>query len=146
MPPASAIRKVAFLGDYLPRKCGIATFTTDLRCAVAAQFPAMQCLVVPVNDIAGGYDYPAEVRFEIAEQDLPSYEGFRPDYLHGKAGGINRVSLRPDPGLISFAPSAYLNSCNSRHNLCAGVSKPPVHSAFAGLRRGKPRFNLPDPK
>jgi glycosyltransferase involved in cell wall biosynthesis len=73
MPSASAIRKVAFLGDYLPRKCGIATFTTDLRCAVAAQFPAMQCLVVPVNDIAGGYDYPAEVRFEIAEQDLPSY-------------------------------------------------------------------------
>ena len=73
MPPASAIRKVAFLGDYLPRKCGIATFTTDLRCAVAKEFPALQCLVVPVNDIAAGYDYPAEVRFEIAEQDLPSY-------------------------------------------------------------------------
>ena len=33
----------------------------------------MQCLVVPVNDIEGGYDYPPEVRFEIAEQDLPSY-------------------------------------------------------------------------
>src|ERR1700752_1648352 len=73
MQPASAIRKVAFLGDYLPRKCGIATFTTDLRCAVAAEHPAMQCLVVPVNDLAGGYDYPAEVRFEISEQDLPSY-------------------------------------------------------------------------
>src|ERR1035441_9209246 len=73
MQPASAIRKAAFLGVYLPRKCGIATFTTDLRCAVAAKFPAMQCLVVPVNDLAGGYDYPAEVRFEIAEQDLPSY-------------------------------------------------------------------------
>jgi len=25
---------------------------------------------VPVNDLAGGYDYPAEVRFEIAEQNL----------------------------------------------------------------------------
>ncbi|HEV2436464.1 MAG TPA: glycosyltransferase family 4 protein [Verrucomicrobiae bacterium] len=73
MPPASAIRKVAFLGDYLPRKCGIATFTTDLRCAMSAEFPAMQCLVVPVNDLAGGYNYPAEVRFEIMEQDLPSY-------------------------------------------------------------------------
>src|SRR5262245_469086 len=69
----SDIRKVAFLGDYLPRKCGIATFTTDLRCAMAKEFPAMRCLVVPVNDLAGGYDYPAEVRFEIAEQDLPSY-------------------------------------------------------------------------
>src|SRR5436309_2271166 len=73
MTPAMAIRKVAFLGDYLPRKCGIATFTTDLRCAVAAEYPAMQCLVVPVNDIPGGYEYSPEVRFEIAEQDLPSY-------------------------------------------------------------------------
>ncbi|MGD1086352.1 MAG: glycosyltransferase family 4 protein [Verrucomicrobiota bacterium] len=73
MQPASAIRKIAFLGDYLPRKCGIATFTTDLRCAVAAEYPETQCLVVPVNDLAGGYDYPAEVRFEISEQDLTSY-------------------------------------------------------------------------
>jgi glycosyltransferase involved in cell wall biosynthesis len=73
MPLPSAIHKIAFLGDYLPRKCGIATFTTDLRCAVAVEFPAMQCLVVPVNDLASGYDYPAEVRFEIVEQDLPSY-------------------------------------------------------------------------
>ena len=73
MPPGPAIRKVAFLGDYLPRKCGIATFTTDLRCAIAKEFPALQCPVVPVNDLADGYDYPAEVRFEIAEQDLPSY-------------------------------------------------------------------------
>ncbi len=73
MPPASNIRKVAFLGDYLPRKCGIATFTTDLCRAMAAEFPALQCLAVPVNDIPEGYDYPAEVRFEIAEQDLTSY-------------------------------------------------------------------------
>ncbi|MEJ2009152.1 MAG: glycosyltransferase family 4 protein [Acidobacteriota bacterium] len=73
MEEPSEIRKVAFLGDYLPRKCGIATFTSDLRCAMASEFPALQCLVVPVNDLAGGYDYPPEVRFEIAEQDLPSY-------------------------------------------------------------------------
>src|SRR5205085_9927685 len=60
-------------GDYLPRKCGIATFTNDLRCAVAAEFPAVKCLVVPINDLAAGYEYSPEVRFEIAEQDLPSY-------------------------------------------------------------------------
>src|SRR5580692_6847790 len=73
MPGTSDIRKVAFLGDYLPRKCGIATFTTDLCRAMTAEFPAIQCLVVPVNDVASGYDYPPEVRFEIAEQDLTSY-------------------------------------------------------------------------
>ena len=37
MHQQSAIRNVAFLGDYLPRKCGIATLTTYLRCAVAAR-------------------------------------------------------------------------------------------------------------
>jgi glycosyltransferase involved in cell wall biosynthesis len=73
MPKQPSIRNIAFVGDYLPRKCGIATFTTDLRCAIAAAIPATQCPVVPVNDLASGYDYPSEVRFEIAEQDLPSY-------------------------------------------------------------------------
>lgn len=73
MKSSTSLRKVAFLGDYLPRKCGIATFTTDLRCSIAKEFPALQCPVVPVNDLEEGYDYPPEVRFEIAEQDLPSY-------------------------------------------------------------------------
>ena len=51
-------RKIAFLGDYLPRKCGIATFTSDLLTSVAAADPATQCFAVPVNDIEGGYEYP----------------------------------------------------------------------------------------
>ncbi|MBN2038153.1 MAG: glycosyltransferase family 4 protein [Chitinispirillaceae bacterium] len=73
MQKTADIRKIAFIGDYLPRKCGIATFTTDLRTAIAHEFPMVQCLVVPVNDIEDGYEYPSEVRFEIEEQDLPSY-------------------------------------------------------------------------
>ncbi len=74
MEVASDIRKIAFLGDYLPRKCGIATFTSDLLSAVAAEHPESQCFAVPVNDIPGGYEYPGVVRFEIEEQDLPSYQ------------------------------------------------------------------------
>jgi glycosyltransferase involved in cell wall biosynthesis len=70
----SKIRRVAFLGDYLPRKCGIATFTTDLLAAVAAEHPQCQCFAVPVNDIEGGYEYPDVVRFEVEEQDLTSYQ------------------------------------------------------------------------
>ena len=67
------IRKIAFVGNYLPRQCGIATFTTDVCTSVAAQFPKVECFAVPVNDIEGGYDYPKEVRFEIEEHDLDSY-------------------------------------------------------------------------
>ncbi|MBV8077931.1 MAG: hypothetical protein JO284_16095, partial [Planctomycetaceae bacterium] len=61
----SEIRKIAFVGDYLPRKCGIATFTHDMFTSVAGQFPDAECAVVPVNDRPEGYDYPPEVRFEI---------------------------------------------------------------------------------
>ena len=73
MEEGSRIRKIAFVGDHLPRKCGIATFTSDLLAAVAAEHPQSQCLSVSVNDIKGGYEYPEVVRFEIEEQDLPSY-------------------------------------------------------------------------
>src|SRR5437764_4176615 len=70
----SEIRKIAFVGDYLPRKCGIATFTHDMYASVAGRFPDAECFVVPVNDRPEGYDYPPEVRFEI---DAPDLEGYR---------------------------------------------------------------------
>src|SRR3989475_10473638 len=73
MEEGSKIRKIAFVGDHLPRKCGIATFTSDLLAAVAATHPQSQCFSVSVNDIKGGYEYPEVVRFEIEEQDLSSY-------------------------------------------------------------------------
>src|SRR6202790_867713 len=70
---ASKVHKIAFVGDHLPRKCGIATFTSDLLAAVATAHRQSQCLAVSVNDIKGGYEYPEVVRFEIEEQDLSSY-------------------------------------------------------------------------
>jgi hypothetical protein len=43
MDTAAEIEKIAFLGDYLPHKYGIATFTSDLRAAVAANQPRAEC-------------------------------------------------------------------------------------------------------
>src|SRR2546427_6006390 len=73
MKEVSKIRKIAFVGDHLPRKGGIGTFRCDLLAAVATAHPQSQCFSVAVNDIKGGYEYPEVVRFEIEEQDLPSY-------------------------------------------------------------------------
>ncbi len=73
MKEASRIHKIAFVGDHLPRKCGIATFTTDLLAAVQGAHPQSHCLAVSVNDLPGRYEYPEVVRFEIEEQDLSSY-------------------------------------------------------------------------
>src|SRR5579859_8151377 len=73
MIEGSRVGRIAFIGNYLPRKCGIATFTSDLLTAVAVEHPASECFAVSMNDVADGYEYPDLVRFEIEEQDLPSY-------------------------------------------------------------------------
>ncbi len=66
-------KRIAFLGDYLPRLCGIATFTHDLAEAVAGAAPGADCFVGAVNDRVEGYEYPQRVRFELLEKDLDSY-------------------------------------------------------------------------
>ncbi|HEX4951451.1 MAG TPA: hypothetical protein VFZ34_32635 [Blastocatellia bacterium] len=83
----NAIRRLTFIGNYLPRQCGIVTFTTDLCEAVAADFPDLKSLALPVTDIAAGYDYPDRVRFELDEKDLTSYQRAA-DFLN-----INNVDL-----------------------------------------------------
>src|SRR5437764_8831629 len=69
----SEIHKIAFVGDYLARECGIATFSHDMYASVASRLPDTECFVVPVNDRPEGYAYSSVVRFEIEEQSLESY-------------------------------------------------------------------------
>lgn len=83
----STISRIAFVGNYLPRQCGIATFTTDLCEAIAKQYKGTTCIALPVNDIESGYVYPARVRFELIEKDLESYRRAA-DFLN-----INNVDL-----------------------------------------------------
>lgn len=97
MNEASKVRKIAFVGDHLPRKCGIATFTSDLLGAVAGAHPKSQCLAVSVNDIEGGYEYPEVVRFEIDEQDLSSYLRAA-DYLN--ISNVDIVCLQHEFGIF----------------------------------------------
>ena len=92
----SEIRRIAFLGDYLPRKCGIATFTSDLLTGIAAEYPGCECFAVPVNDVKGGYEYPDVVRFEIEEQDLASYQRAA-DFLN--IANVDIVSVQHEFGI-----------------------------------------------
>src|ERR1700693_3028427 len=63
---------LAVIGNYLPRHCGIATFTTDLCAAISAEYGNARLLALPVNDTEQGYDYPARVRWSLAQDDLKS--------------------------------------------------------------------------
>ena len=66
--------RIAVVGSYLPRQCGIATFTTDLCAAIAAEYGTARLLALPVNDTEEGYDYPARVRWALSQDDLKSYQ------------------------------------------------------------------------
>jgi glycosyltransferase involved in cell wall biosynthesis len=66
--------RIAVIGNYLPRQCGIATFTTDLCEAISAEYGSARLFAVPVNDTESGYAYPERVRLALQQDDLSSYE------------------------------------------------------------------------
>jgi glycosyltransferase involved in cell wall biosynthesis len=82
----AAPHTVAFIGNYLPRRCGIATFTSDLMKAVAGEAPEMDCWAMAMNDVPEGYPYPTEVRFELDQKSLADYR-LAADFLN-----INQVA------------------------------------------------------
>jgi glycosyltransferase involved in cell wall biosynthesis len=101
----SGVRTIAFLGNYLPRKCGIATFTADLLEAVAARQPESRCFAVAVNDREGCYPYPDAVRFEIEEQDLDSYR-CAADFLNNS--NVDVVSIQHEFGIFGGPAGSHL--------------------------------------
>jgi glycosyltransferase involved in cell wall biosynthesis len=67
------IQRVAFIGNHLPRRCGIATFTHDLHRAVSAARPDLETCVVAMTDPGRTYDYPQAVRFQIHDEMIGDY-------------------------------------------------------------------------
>src|SRR3954468_21222861 len=70
---AATVQTAALIGSYFPRQCGIATFTKDLRDAVAQEIGERQASVVAIDDHAAGYAYPDEVRFQIPQHKQVEY-------------------------------------------------------------------------
>ncbi|WP_367871224.1 glycosyltransferase [Luteolibacter sp. Populi] len=97
--------KIAFLGTYIPRRCGIATFTADLVAAVAADLPDTEMLVAAMNAPNATVAYPPEVRFNIDETDASS---------HGKAAslinasGANLLCVQHEFGIFGGPAGSYL--------------------------------------
>jgi glycosyltransferase involved in cell wall biosynthesis len=67
------VRQVAFIGNYLPRRCGIATFTHDFHRAVSSARPDLETAVIAMTDSSATYDYPPAVHFEIHDEKIDSY-------------------------------------------------------------------------
>jgi glycosyltransferase involved in cell wall biosynthesis len=67
------LQRVAFIGNHLPRRCGIATFTHDLHQAVATARPDLKTCVVAMTDPGRTYDYPSAVGFQVHDEMIGEY-------------------------------------------------------------------------
>ena len=105
VPYPRALQRVALLGNHLPRRCGIATFTTDLAGAIGGAFPALDCLVVAMNDTVRRHAYPSDVRFEIEQDDAASYRR-AVDFLN--VSMVDVVSLQHEFGIFGGKAGALL--------------------------------------
>lgn len=123
------LRRVAFIGNYLPRKCGIATFTSDLCEAFIEQFPEIKTIALAMNDTEEGYDYPPQVRYEIQQDDRLDYERAA-NFLNQQA--VDIISLQHEYGIYGGVAGSHILS------LLRNVTAPVVTTLHTILEKPTP--------
>jgi glycosyltransferase involved in cell wall biosynthesis len=122
-----------FIGSYVPRKCGIATFTNDLYKAIVAESKSNGHRVIAMNNIPEGYNYPEEVAFEIQRNHLPDYQRAA-DFIN--LSNTDIVSLQHEFGLFGGLAGDYLFSLMSR------VRKPIITTLHTIIGEPNPDYRI----
>ena len=93
-------KTIALIGNYLPRRCGIATFTSDLLGSLSSEAPETDCWAIVMNDVPEGYPYPHQVRFELNYKNLRDYR-LAADFLN--MNQVDAVCLQHEFGIFGGA-------------------------------------------
>jgi glycosyltransferase involved in cell wall biosynthesis len=101
----SRIKRIAFIGNSLPRRCGIATFTTDLQQAVAASPLPLETAIIAITDPGQSYPYPKAVAFEVQQERLEDY--VRASEFINK-NRFDAVSLQHEFGIFGGESGEYI--------------------------------------
>jgi glycosyltransferase involved in cell wall biosynthesis len=105
------LRRIAFIGNSLPRRCGIATFTTDLQQAISTSRPDFETGIVAMTDRGQTYDYPASVALQIRDGNIEEYVRAA-DFLN--AGRFDVVCLQHEFGIFGGEAGAHILELLSR--------------------------------
>jgi glycosyltransferase involved in cell wall biosynthesis len=105
------LNRIAFIGNSLPRRCGIATFTTDLHQAFSTPDAAIETCIVAMNDEGRVYDYPRAVQFQINSDDIEQYVQAA-DFLNERQFDV--VSLQHEYGIFGGEAGAHILALLSR--------------------------------
>ncbi len=128
-PKPSLPSRIAVIGNYLPRQCGIATFTTDLCAAISAEYGTARLMALPVNDTEQGYNYPARVRWSLVQDDVKSYLDAA-EFLN--FNNIDMVCLQHEYGIFGGEAGSHIL------HLLRGLKMPVVTTLHTVLREPNP--------
>ncbi len=99
------LRRIAVIGNSLPRRCGIATYTTDLKNAISIARPDLEACIVAMTDRGQTYDYPPAVAFQIRDNNIEDYMRAA-DFLN--AGQFDTVCLQHEFGIFGGEAGAHI--------------------------------------
>ena len=105
------LRRIAVIGNSLPRRCGIATFTTDLQRAISRSRPNLETCIVAMTDHGQAYDYPASVAFHVKDDAIEDYVRAA-DFLN--AGRFDIACLQHEFGIFGGEAGASILELLSR--------------------------------
>ena len=123
--------KVMFIGTYVPKECGIATFTYDLLNSVSGEYNNVICEVIALNDPSETYDYPEEVVFHIQRDKIEDYY-LASDYIN--QSDVDIVCLQHEFGLFWGDAGDYIFA------LLSGISKPVISTMHTVIREPEPTY------
>jgi glycosyltransferase involved in cell wall biosynthesis len=124
---------VIFIGTYIPKECGIATFTSDLLNSVSGENKDVHCEVIALNDPSETYDYPEEVVFEIQRDKIEDYYRAA-DYINESDADI--VCLQHEFGLFWGNAGDYIFA------LLSGINKPVITTMHTVIREPKEEYRV----
>jgi glycosyltransferase involved in cell wall biosynthesis len=107
----TALNRIAFIGNSMPRRCGIATFTSDLQRAVAASRADLECVVVAMTDHCHVYNYPLSVGFQVNDDRIEDYIQAA-EFLN--AGQFDVVCLQHEFGIFGGEAGIHIMALLSR--------------------------------
>ena len=125
------LNNISLIGNYLPRRCGIATFTADLADALADAAPSVNVRTLAMNDRPEGYRYPDRVWFEINQNRLGEYK-LAADFLN--MGSVDVVSLQHEFGIFGGEAGTHL------YDLLRRLRMPVVATLHTVLKDPEPKY------
>ena len=125
--------KVLFIGTYVPKECGIATFTHDLLNSVYGEYNDVQCEVIALNNASETYNYPDEVVFQIERDKIEDYY-LAADYINQSNADI--VCLQHEFGLFGGNAGDYIFA------ILSGINKPVITTMHTVIREPELEYRV----